>query len=121
MNKERLLNILKQKFYWEKEKDKCFSAILTFATLLAAFPIKTSHYPVIKKINKITWANSSGWDKFNYVLDWILIITFLISAPFAIYYLIRIYTCSRNIKVFNQYLLEDLGEKSEPKKKVKVK
>ena len=119
MNKERLLNVLKQKFYWEKEKDKCFSTILTFATLLAVFPVKTSNYPVIKKISKITWANSSGWDKFNYVLDWTLIVTFFIYLPFAIYYLIRIRTCYRNIKVFNQYLLEDLAEKSEPKKKVK--
>lgn len=119
MNKERLLNILKQKFYWEKEKDKCFSNILTFFILSTTFPIKVSHYPVIKKISKITWANSNGWDKFNYILDWTLIILFFIYLPFAIYYLIRINTCYRKLNLFNQHLLEELGEKSETKKKVK--
>lgn len=116
MNKERLLNVLKQKFYWEKEKDECLSAILTFLILLAGFPIKISNYPVIKKINKTTWANSGGWDKFNYVLDWILIITFLIYLPFAIYYLIRINTCYRKLNLINQHLLEEAGEKSATKK-----
>jgi uncharacterized BrkB/YihY/UPF0761 family membrane protein len=114
-----MLNTLKQKFYWEKEKDKCFSNILTFTSLLATIPIKTSNYPVIKRINKTSWASSSGWDKFNYVLDWILIIIFLIYLPFAIYYLIRINTCYRKLNYFNQRLLEELGEKSETKKSKK--
>ena len=119
MDKERLIKILKRKVYWERERDKCFLHIFIFLSLSMGISIKTSSYPGIKKINEIGWSNSDGWDKFNCVFDWFLIIILFIYLLFAIYYLIRIQICSRKLIDLNQWLFEELNDLSEADIKVK--
>lgn len=113
MDKARLIKLMRRKVYWERERDKCFLHIFFFYSFLAGLSIKTSSYPGIKKINEIGWGNSDGWDKFNCVFDWFLIVILFIYLLFAVYYLIRIQTCSHKLVHLNQHLLEELNGLSE--------
>ena len=84
MDKARLIKLMRRKVYWES----VFYIFFSFILYLAGLSIKTSSYPGIKKINEIGWGNSDGWDKFNCVFDWFLIVILFIYLLFAVYYLI---------------------------------
>ncbi|MCE8163901.1 MAG: hypothetical protein I3274_06870 [Candidatus Moeniiplasma glomeromycotorum] len=117
MNNNQLVKLLQQKIYYERERDKCLSNILFYLAFSAIILFKSNNYSGIKEINKIGWSKAGGWEKFNYIFDWIMVGIFIIYSIIFIISILKIHAYSRKLIHFNNQLLAKLNNMSEMEKK----